>query len=674
MVPMGTTNPQQRGSLSLSAVPPSSERQEWLAQTILTVKIFATAGEFAPFPYIRAAFGSIIIFLETVEKATKNREDLLQLCASIMDIVMVVQNEISSHGEVAGARMAGLCEEFIMLLRTLQQTLEDMLRKEAGVKGWLKEFLRAQSVGDQLERYRYRINELRTNFLLSTTLNTNLNVANIHKSISVSGGPSSLAKQFRHIALGDINLLYETTVLNPLHKVKLFTARVSGQQSLMTVARYQEGAVQKMKSDLEAYAHLRHPNMWQLFGFTSSSALYGLVFHEELLPLQVYRQFHRPASDLAWACIEGMLEAFHYHHWPATHNESSQDSKAMICVARDPVRLSLALPGFTENLVSPPRREKQSSGWHTSYFKQNEMIQSGDIQSISRAVCSSVSALEHCLRLIGWKQFFAMLVPMHSECPVPFEIWKQLSLGWVVKRTSPEFTSTPYRLTIPQFSLLGWEFWPRWSQNGVSVDANGTAHRYTFSPGAFKAWTYSGLRTLFKSSIRIEDPTNQVATCWLSQANFCLSKSRMESSPNFDEEWGDSYGVINEMWCLITVNFDECHHLLRDGTPRETHLFLPHPAVENHGPCAHLRIPESDQFYWSLDSSGATRLSQDECDALGIPRLSLMFWAMARFWHHYHFNAVREFSLAKGVNPYSQDAASLLGVPLVEVQSKLDEG
>jgi hypothetical protein len=27
----------------------------------------------------------------------------------------------------------------------------------------------------------------------------------------------------------------------------------------------------------------------------------------ELIPLTIYRQFHRPSSDLIWACIEGML-------------------------------------------------------------------------------------------------------------------------------------------------------------------------------------------------------------------------------------------------------------------------------------------------------------------------------------------------------------------------------
>jgi hypothetical protein len=40
--------------------------------------------------------------------------------------------------------------------------------------------------------------------------------------------------------MGDINLLYETTMSSTVYKIKIFTARIAGELSSMTVAKYEE--------------------------------------------------------------------------------------------------------------------------------------------------------------------------------------------------------------------------------------------------------------------------------------------------------------------------------------------------------------------------------------------------------------------------------------------------
>lgn len=40
--------------------------------------------------------------------------------------------------------------------------------------------------------------------------------------------------------MGEINLLYETAVSSKVYKVKVFTARISGDSALMTVAKYED--------------------------------------------------------------------------------------------------------------------------------------------------------------------------------------------------------------------------------------------------------------------------------------------------------------------------------------------------------------------------------------------------------------------------------------------------
>lgn len=44
-----------------------SAAMDWLAPMILAVRTVAAGAEFIPLPYIRAAFGTVVVFLETVD-------------------------------------------------------------------------------------------------------------------------------------------------------------------------------------------------------------------------------------------------------------------------------------------------------------------------------------------------------------------------------------------------------------------------------------------------------------------------------------------------------------------------------------------------------------------------------------------------------------------------------
>ncbi|KAJ7336866.1 hypothetical protein DFH08DRAFT_964824 [Mycena albidolilacea] len=219
-----------------------SVSQDWLAHMILTVKTIAAGAEFVPVPYIRAAFGTVVILLETVDKMKKNRDDLLDLCESLVEIVRLLQAEISAHGQVAGVRFMGLCEDFTSFVHMLHTQLEMVLRNRGGLRGRFKEFLGATTVADQIVRYRNRVNELRSNFLLIAAIDTNLTVAQIQKDVTAvqESSPITHIHQFRRVAVGDINLLYETAMSSKVYKVKVFTARISGEASLMTVSKYED--------------------------------------------------------------------------------------------------------------------------------------------------------------------------------------------------------------------------------------------------------------------------------------------------------------------------------------------------------------------------------------------------------------------------------------------------
>jgi hypothetical protein len=89
-----------------------------------------TAGaECIPFPYVKGAFGMVVVILETIDvrhfislakhdshlgsqKVRKNRDDLKDLCDSIMEISGIIQGQLSSHESVATVQFKGLCEQF----------------------------------------------------------------------------------------------------------------------------------------------------------------------------------------------------------------------------------------------------------------------------------------------------------------------------------------------------------------------------------------------------------------------------------------------------------------------------------------------------------------------------------------------------------------------------------
>ncbi|KAJ7820087.1 hypothetical protein B0H14DRAFT_3472579 [Mycena olivaceomarginata] len=213
----------------------ASPSKDWLASMIFAVKKMASGTQFVAFPYMQTALGAVVILLETVERVIKNRDDLRDLCANIIEIVLVVRGEILAHGNTLGLRFVGLCEEFVGVVKTLQHGLERLQRSRQGLRGRLKEMVGATHIADEIGRYRTRVNDLRSNFMLLATLNTNLGVADVLGRLAAI----SHIQAFRQIAMGDVNLLYETAIENKVRRIKIFKAQIVGETSAMTVAKYE---------------------------------------------------------------------------------------------------------------------------------------------------------------------------------------------------------------------------------------------------------------------------------------------------------------------------------------------------------------------------------------------------------------------------------------------------
>ncbi|KAK7042810.1 hypothetical protein R3P38DRAFT_2892308 [Favolaschia claudopus] len=668
---------------------------DWLARTIVAVKALAAGAEFIPFPYVRGAFGSVIVLLETVDQMKRNRDELRELCANVVDIVFLIQKEISVHGELTDLRMTKLCQEFTLYLKILQMYAERMMgAHRRGFKGWLRDFLRVEDQTEQLTRYRRRLDHLRNNFILALTMSTNFNVADMRRtgsgSATTSRETSLVLSEFRQISLGDVNLLYEVSPRSA-SRIKIFIARVSEQYDLKTVAQYDDTDHEANKNVAHTIM-IRNPYVMQLFGFIAAPGFRGLIFHDEIIPLATYRQFHRPSADLVWAAVEGLLfqqfkETAQYHYWPSSVRE--ERNRATICVKQRPLRLCLTMPDIITSQPSLVNLDTGLSSWHNSWFRSQRScheIPKTDCNILGNYLATELSSA--VIQRIDLEHFLATLLPIYFTKSVPLSTHEHLLLGSVVggsyHQVRPNCFIPLSQSFIPDFNTFSIQHWQPQAFLGAVDRESAMANRFTFGAGSFKAGEIAselihstaighgpqavGLapsNILFQWSIGVDDSlANRSNICWLSQANNLLR----DFTTGADAAPGARYcyGICDRMLCLIVMDVD-FHHLLRPaGTLMQTYLFLQSPILRHEASGVGVDFSGSTRWYWSLDPSGDRPMSQAECDALGVPRMRFDFAARGRFWQEYHYNAIRQFLSAKGVDPYSQDVPRMFSVPPAE--------
>ncbi|KAJ7808379.1 hypothetical protein B0H14DRAFT_2870282 [Mycena olivaceomarginata] len=77
--------------------------------------------------------------------------------------------------------------------------------------------------------------------------------------------------------------------------------------------------------------------------------------------------------------------------------------------------------------------------------------------------------------------------------------------------------------------------------------------------------------------------------------------------------------------------------------------------------------------YWSIDPSGAGRLSAEEARTLGFPDIDSWTEVRGTFCDSIVYGGVRQFHEAKGFDPDSQEVATHFGYPLFEVSCEQDD-
>ncbi|KAJ7637819.1 hypothetical protein B0H17DRAFT_1339476, partial [Mycena rosella] len=127
------SNSTRRGPFGVLS-PSSESKSDWLETSLTTAKGVTAAAECLPFPYVKGVFGLVVIILETVEKVKKNRDDVKELCDNIMEIVKIIQDQLSSHGDTAAVKFKGLCEDLEGVLQGILKAVQQMKAEPRGFR------------------------------------------------------------------------------------------------------------------------------------------------------------------------------------------------------------------------------------------------------------------------------------------------------------------------------------------------------------------------------------------------------------------------------------------------------------------------------------------------------------------------------------------------------------
>ncbi|KAJ7229320.1 hypothetical protein B0H12DRAFT_232269 [Mycena haematopus] len=108
------------------------------------------------------------------------------------------------------------------------------------------------------------------------------------------------------IPMGDIDLRHEIRVDEWTGAIsmnyqrerarirRIYSARVKGRKSSVTVAMYQgSGADEEWRQDVAEYTSARHPNIIQISGAASSIGIRATLFSDDLIPLEHFVQLYR---------------------------------------------------------------------------------------------------------------------------------------------------------------------------------------------------------------------------------------------------------------------------------------------------------------------------------------------------------------------------------------------
>ncbi|KAF7377091.1 hypothetical protein MSAN_00127700 [Mycena sanguinolenta] len=451
----------------------------------------------------------------------------------------------------------------------------------------------------------------------------------------------SLPPDFRMIPLGDIDLRHEigvgrcTSVVNyQPHKracVRRFhsaTARIDGRRTRVTAAIYQgNGAEEEWRREIAIYMSMRHPNILQLCSAASASGIHAMLFNDDLIPLRHFLDGFRNSPVLTvyiYACCNSDFSTVHDYIYSA-FQQSVTSSDCTRWIRRSTGRLCAELTPASDYLWLD---------WQSPEFPALSGKYSWSACTDNITMFIDSLALEEYHRICTRNLSHHRRFDLSPSTTVNF--------GAAFRFSNDQLKDSVEIAFSPSVEAPRLRNWTNFGRGNGEIMPDG--------------WTRFQSGHVFNNTVHVSSTIPPYRHTWLSQANHIFRHLHITS--NFED-----YVAFHSMNFVLSISGPT-------EEPPAGFLFLCPVQDFQTGPFSFCW--PACPAYWSLDPSGIDRLSPEYAAELGFPPFELIIKVDGYYWDAGVYDGLRQFHKAKGFDPYSQDVARHLGIPLYQISYQAD--
>ncbi|KAK0185341.1 hypothetical protein F5146DRAFT_1228254 [Armillaria mellea] len=122
----------------------------------------AKIAEASGVPYVENVVKIAAVVFKLLEQKGKNKKNAEQLCQSIADTIVVIDDLVRMHGEEGTSSYIDICREMEAFLQQMAQDIQNFKLKHRGLRG----IFCADDFGDVLQAYRRRVDDLKMDFVI----------------------------------------------------------------------------------------------------------------------------------------------------------------------------------------------------------------------------------------------------------------------------------------------------------------------------------------------------------------------------------------------------------------------------------------------------------------------------------------------------------------------------
>ncbi|KAK0491736.1 hypothetical protein EDD18DRAFT_1334595 [Armillaria luteobubalina] len=122
----------------------------------------AKIAEASSAPYLENVAKVAVVVFELLKQKGKNKKDAKELCESIADTIVVIEDLVRMHGDQDTSCYIEICGEMETYLQRMAQDIKDYKLKHRGLRGVFCVY----DFKEAIKSYRRRVVDLKTDFVV----------------------------------------------------------------------------------------------------------------------------------------------------------------------------------------------------------------------------------------------------------------------------------------------------------------------------------------------------------------------------------------------------------------------------------------------------------------------------------------------------------------------------